>query len=220
MKRQQLVADQSGPHQLSPSVEPPGRDLFLFRYLPFLVVASLTFAASPDDTFFTLRYAANLVHGSGLAINPGEYVLDFTNPLDLIVAAVLYLIPGGSALLKMKAASLLFGMLSVREASRLLNGLGLPRWASRVGCFVAATCPVIAFASGNGLEATLEMWLLASIARRLVLGEPGRSSLIIGTFACAVALAERLGIVELATLDRRHFNVVRPRHADTLTLIP
>jgi predicted nucleic acid-binding protein len=40
------------------------------------------------------------------------------------------------------------------------------------------------------------------------------------TDACLVALAERLGIVELATLDRRHFNIVRPRHVDTLTLIP
>lgn len=40
------------------------------------------------------------------------------------------------------------------------------------------------------------------------------------TDACLVALAERLGIVELATLDRRHFNIVRPRHVDALTLIP
>lgn len=40
------------------------------------------------------------------------------------------------------------------------------------------------------------------------------------TDACLVALAERLGIVELATLDRRHFNVVRPRHIARLDLIP
>jgi hypothetical protein len=40
------------------------------------------------------------------------------------------------------------------------------------------------------------------------------------TDACLVALAERLGIVELVTLDRRHFSVVRPRHVNTLTLIP
>ncbi|MGC8514015.1 MAG: type II toxin-antitoxin system VapC family toxin [Acidimicrobiales bacterium] len=40
------------------------------------------------------------------------------------------------------------------------------------------------------------------------------------TDACLVALAERLGIVELATLDRRHFNIVRPSHVSTLTLIP
>ncbi len=40
------------------------------------------------------------------------------------------------------------------------------------------------------------------------------------TDACLVALAERLRIVELVTLDRRHFSVVRPLHVDTLTLIP
>ncbi len=38
--------------------------------------------------------------------------------------------------------------------------------------------------------------------------------------ACVVALAERLNITELATLDQRHFNVVRPRHVQALTLIP
>ena len=40
------------------------------------------------------------------------------------------------------------------------------------------------------------------------------------TDACLVALAERLGIVELATLDRRHLSVVRPRHVARLDLIP
>lgn len=40
------------------------------------------------------------------------------------------------------------------------------------------------------------------------------------TDACLVALAERLGIVELATLDRRHFSIVRPRHVDALALVP
>jgi uncharacterized protein len=40
------------------------------------------------------------------------------------------------------------------------------------------------------------------------------------TDASVIALAERLNIVEIATLDHRHFNVVRPRHADALTLLP
>jgi uncharacterized protein len=38
--------------------------------------------------------------------------------------------------------------------------------------------------------------------------------------ASVVATAERLGIVEVATVDRRHFSVVRPRHTDALTLLP
>jgi predicted nucleic acid-binding protein len=38
--------------------------------------------------------------------------------------------------------------------------------------------------------------------------------------ASVVAAAERLQVREIATLDRRHFTVVRPRHADAFTLVP
>jgi uncharacterized protein len=38
--------------------------------------------------------------------------------------------------------------------------------------------------------------------------------------ASVVAAAERLGIDAIATLDRRHFGVVRPAHGRALTLIP
>jgi predicted nucleic acid-binding protein len=40
------------------------------------------------------------------------------------------------------------------------------------------------------------------------------------TDASVVALAERLKLSEVATLDRRHFAVVRPAHVNTLTLLP
>jgi hypothetical protein len=35
-----------------------------------------------------------------------------------------------------------------------------------------------------------------------------------------IALTERLGITEIATLDRRHFTAVRPRHVEAFTLLP
>ncbi|MGW4848149.1 type II toxin-antitoxin system VapC family toxin [Nocardia brasiliensis] len=38
--------------------------------------------------------------------------------------------------------------------------------------------------------------------------------------ATVIAVAERLGITEVATLDKRHFSVVRPRHTAALTLLP
>lgn len=38
--------------------------------------------------------------------------------------------------------------------------------------------------------------------------------------ASVVAVAERLGLREIATLDRRHFSTVRPGHVDGLTLLP
>ena len=38
--------------------------------------------------------------------------------------------------------------------------------------------------------------------------------------ASIIAAAERLGITELATLDRRHFLAVRPAHVSAFTLLP
>ena len=38
--------------------------------------------------------------------------------------------------------------------------------------------------------------------------------------ASVVAAAERLHVHQIATLDRRHFNVVRPDHIDTFDLLP
>ena len=40
------------------------------------------------------------------------------------------------------------------------------------------------------------------------------------TDASVIALAERLGVREIATLDRRHFTAVRPRHIDAFILLP
>jgi predicted nucleic acid-binding protein len=47
------------------------------------------------------------------------------------------------------------------------------------------------------------------------------ASLPLGTTdAGVIAVAERLRLSDVATLDRRHFAVVRPSHVDALTLLP
>lgn len=38
--------------------------------------------------------------------------------------------------------------------------------------------------------------------------------------ASVVTAAERLGIRDVATVDRRHFTVVRPAHCEAFTLLP
>lgn len=38
--------------------------------------------------------------------------------------------------------------------------------------------------------------------------------------AAVIAIAERLQLTEVATLDQRHFGVVRPSHTRTFTLLP
>ncbi|TCM37460.1 type II toxin-antitoxin system VapC family toxin [Kribbella sp. VKM Ac-2568] len=52
---------------------------------------------------------------------------------------------------------------------------------------------------------------LAAVYRDLPLGTADAS---------VVAAAERLGIAQVATLDRRHFSVVRPLHVDAFELVP
>jgi uncharacterized protein len=41
-----------------------------------------------------------------------------------------------------------------------------------------------------------------------------------GTDASLIAIAERLGVTKVATLDRRHFGPIQPRHTDAFTLLP
>jgi uncharacterized protein len=41
-----------------------------------------------------------------------------------------------------------------------------------------------------------------------------------GTDTSVIALAERQGAVRIATLNRRHFAIVRPRHIEALELLP
>lgn len=38
--------------------------------------------------------------------------------------------------------------------------------------------------------------------------------------AAVITIAERLNLTEIATVDRRHFSVVRPRHLRAFTLLP
>lgn len=38
--------------------------------------------------------------------------------------------------------------------------------------------------------------------------------------ASVIAVAERLGAADIATLDRRHFSVVRPAHVPAFRLLP
>jgi uncharacterized protein len=67
---------------------------------------------------------------------------------------------------------------------------------------------------------SLESLLSEDIGRAADLVET-YADLPLGTAdACVVALAERLDVTRIATLDQRHFSVVRPRHVHAFTLLP
>ena len=73
------------------------------------------------------------------------------------------------------------------------------------------------FAAGS---LTLSTVTVDDLDRMAVLVETYRDLPLGAVDDSVVAIAERLGITEIATLDRRHFTVVRPRHVDAFTLLP
>jgi uncharacterized protein len=68
-------------------------------------------------------------------------------------------------------------------------------------------------------EATRQSLTADELAAR-VLAERYADQHLGGVDAGLVAIAERLGLTAIATLDRRHFGVVRPSHSKALTLLP
>lgn len=97
---------------------------------------------------------------------------------------------------------------------------------------VAELCYMVALRGGSTAEAAmledLADGLYGTIAEVTVEDLRRMSTLVAqygdlplgGADASVVALAERLGIQKVATTDRRHFSVVRPRHAASFTLLP
>lgn len=93
----------------------------------------------------------------------------------------------------------------------------------------------IAYFLGDRVGAAAELAFARSLGDRELLVEPVDSTdwvrirelcdryvdLPLGIVdASVIAACERLGATTLATLDRRHFATVRPRHCPALTLVP
>ena len=93
----------------------------------------------------------------------------------------------------------------------------------------------VAYLVGTRLGAGAEIRFLGDLAAGNLIAEPVVAGewlrmaelvaryrdLPLGTVdASVIAAAERLRVVEVATLDRRHFSVVRPAHVAAFTLLP
>jgi uncharacterized protein len=71
-------------------------------------------------------------------------------------------------------------------------------------------------AGGFGLESVT----VTDVARSAELIDQYADSDIGFVDASIVAVAERLAITRILTLDRRHFGMLRPRHCSSFTLVP
>lgn len=99
------------------------------------------------------------------------------------------------------------------------------------GPVIAEVCYLLARNVGTAAEArflrsfgsgffTVTDLTAADLERAADLAEQYADLPLGGTDACVIALAERLGVTTVATVDRRHFTVVRPRHVASFTLVP
>jgi predicted nucleic acid-binding protein len=96
---------------------------------------------------------------------------------------------------------------------------------------VVEVCQLLAARQGSEAEAAF-LGTLGAGGLRVVDLEPAdyaRTAALVTQYAdlplgavdaAVIAVAERLHIIEIATLDRRHFTVVRPAHVDAFTLLP
>ena len=119
-----------------------------------------------------------------------------------------------------------------RPCTGLFTGLHLARRAILVAAPVVAEVGYLLARAGG---AKIEAAFLRSIVQGtltivdLELADYERMAELVETFAdfplgttdaAVVAIAERLGVSEIATFDRRHFHAVRPRHTDGFQLLP
>ena len=90
---------------------------------------------------------------------------------------------------------------------------------------------LLAREAGPGVESLFLASLAAGdfVAVELTIADYARMAELVITYrdlplgttdASVIAVAERLKLTDVATLDRRHFTVVRPSHVNSLTLLP
>lgn len=110
---------------------------------------------------------------------------------------------------------------AIEGASPLVTTtLVIAETAYLIGRQIGAAAEAAFFRSVAAGEIQVEMLTPADARRIADLIETYADLGLGGTDASLIVVAERLAVNRIATLDRRHFGVVRPRHTDAFDLIP
>ena len=167
-------------------------------YLLLLAHAYSVFALTEDDSYITLRYAANLAAGHGAVYNVGERVEGYTSFLHMLIDAVICRVFGmADPMFVVKVVSLLFGFCTLAAVYKLGLAVGL----NRAGAIAAQTLMSISIAfavsSVNGLETTLYTFLLTLALTSLVreVSTEGQGGWMSGLVLFVATLARPDGMV-------------------------
>lgn len=112
------------------------------------------------------------------------------------------------------------GLLQDSAGPLVTTALVIAESAYLIGRQLGAAAEAGFFRSIADGEITVEALSAADDLRIADLVEQYASLPLGGTDASVIALAERLGETRIATLDHRHFTVVRPAHCDAFELVP
>ena len=167
--------------------------------LPVIVVlfyftASSHFNYTPDDTYFTVRCATNLVNGNGVSFNPGQPANGIANPLWMFIVA-LGIRMGVDPLIAAKAMDLVLASLGLIAFNLLAYEI--------IRDVATALCATIAFSinawflrwSGTGMEASLSILLLLVTVWYCL-----RNQYVVATIFCALLTLVRQEAILLAVL--------------------
>ena len=143
-----------------------------------------------DDTFISLRYAANLIAGHGLVYNLGERIEGFTNPLwTLLLAGFGYL--GFDLLMTARALGVLFAGLALLAAFWLARQCGASPAAALVAPSLLACNGSFACWAAAGMETPLFAGLIATALAATLAGRYWPSA----GLAAAAALTRPEGLL-------------------------
>ncbi len=195
----------------SRSTDPGGnrRVFLLIAALAFLWTALRSWGYLIDDTFITLRFARNLIEGSGLVFNPGERVEGYSSLALVLLAApllALHLDPvlalgifsGAAAVwtlhLTARVERELVGAETARPALSallLLSASAFAYWSLRAMETLLFTTLLLAASSLSLREARTRRWRGSGCFFALLSLTRPEGPFIFGVFTTALALAER-----------------------------
>jgi hypothetical protein len=185
------------------------RNLLLVVAWVFLWTALRSWGYLIDDTFITLRFARNLIEGSGLVFNAGERVEGYTSLALVLFAAPLLalridpvlglgILSGAMAAWTLLLATRLERELVGAEAARpalsallLLATSAFAYWSLRAMETLLFTALLLAAVSASLREARTGRWRGAGCLFALLALTRPEGPFVFGVFTAALAVAER-----------------------------
>jgi hypothetical protein len=194
------------------------------------LVASLVFVLAPgtnrpifDDSYISLTYARNLAEIGKLSFDGETWSTGATSPLHVVIMAV-------PIALGINPFSVSLGV-GILSHALLAAGVYLLGWAvfrSRLaailGAFAISTMGLAVLDSGNGLETSLFMALVALSMASYLLDASPRGRLLTGVLIALLVWTRPEGVIMLPAIliyrwiDRREDEVLRDYVADAVRL--